>query len=246
VAPRPEGWTPRDAQVDCTVTVARTLSIGQSERVAHESGDDLETLPPKHVQSGGERLSRKRTTGRSRLPIGVLVLAVAVVCALIGAVATYSVTRSSVVTRTVVVQATTTTAPLNLVYRTGESARLDGWTVTVKRYSVVSRFAGLQAPLDQKWLVARTSIANDRPVARVLGCAQIAARYAARVEPWREISGCATMTNPTRVGGRSAVDRDLMFGVPTTSSVYSVVFRPDLLIEKQQNPNVVEVDLNCC
>jgi hypothetical protein len=118
--------------------------------------------------------------------------------------------------------------------------------VTVKRYSVVPRFDGRQAPLHEKWLVARTSIANDRPLARVVGCAQIAAHYAVEVGPWREISGCVTMPNPTRVGGRSAVDRDLAFVVPTTSSIYSIVFRPDILIEKQQNPNVVEVDLNCC
>jgi hypothetical protein len=54
------------------------------------------------------------------------------------------------------------------------------------------------------------------------------------------------MPNPTRVRGRRAVDRDLVFRVPATSSIYSIVFRPDILIEKQQNPNVVEVDLNCC
>jgi hypothetical protein len=91
----------------------------------------------------------------------VLVVTVALASAAIASAATSAIThrgrRGNPATSASPSVATvgTSTVPTNLVYRVGQSARLDDWTVVIDSYEVAATFRGLDVGPGAKVLIAR-------------------------------------------------------------------------------------------
>ena len=94
------------------------------------------------------------------------------------------------------------------------------------------------------WLVAEMSVTNDGTTPHVFSLEDVEARYSV-ANGWEAVSAHLVGPVRDRVGPGDTHNRDVLFSLPETASVYTVVVRRALEAQKNTD-SAVEFDLNCC
>jgi hypothetical protein len=222
-----------------------------------DEAHDLETLKPSAVEGVDDRPSVDESAdlspSTSRLRRSQVLAALTFVLAgvLLGSALTLSLSDRDRPTPTPPSIAPTSVLAQNVVTRLRQATQIGDWTIVAKDFERASNFVGLKspsgpqgvnAPPGQVWLIADLTVKNRGSETRVFDSQLVVARYADGGD-WPEVG--AQWNGTLTIGPNQVLPLMLVFSVPASSHIYSLVIRQSLEAEKQSG-DAVEIDLNCC
>jgi hypothetical protein len=222
-----------------------------------DEAHDLETLVPSAVEGLDERRAVTESTDRSpprprrRRSQVFAALAFMLAGVLLGSALTLTLSDRNRPTPAPPAITPTSVVAQNVVTRLRQPTQIGDWTIVAKDFERASNFVGLKSPSGPQgvnappgyvWLIADLTVNNRGNETRVFDSHLVVARYADGGD-WPEVG--AQWNGTLTIGPNQVLPLVLVFPVPASSHIYSLVIRKSLEAEKKSG-DAVEIDLNCC